>query len=257
VNLAESMRHDWDERARQNAFHYIASWREDWNPQTFFASGEEDYQRLVAPPLARWQWAPQGKTILELGCGAGRMTRSFAGRFGRVFALDISPAMLARAKELLGDVPNVVWLQGNGKDLSVVDAESVDCVFSYIVLHHMPVRRLAIGYICEMLRMLKPGGAFLFQFSTLHQPTMNWKGRLAWAVVDAPWMVGLRGVSRGVASLLGLPPELAGKSWRGTTLNVDEVREVVSRDGGNIREISGEGTAMTWCGGIKSVAQVQ
>lgn len=257
MNLTESMRHDWDDRARHNAFHFIASWRQDWNAEAFFASGEEDYQRLVAPPLARWQWAPQGKTILELGCGAGRMSRSFASRFGRVVALDISSEMLARAKELLVGIPNIAWLQGNGRDLSVVDAESVDCVFSYIVLHHMPVERLALGYIREMLRVLKPGGAFLFQFSTLHQPTMNWKGRLAWAVVDAPWLIGLRGVSRGVASLLGLLPDLAGKSWRGTTLSVDEVRGVVSRAAGDIREISGEGTAMTWCGGIKSGAQVQ
>lgn len=33
------MRRDWDERARKNAFHYIAGWNQTWDEQSFFASG--------------------------------------------------------------------------------------------------------------------------------------------------------------------------------------------------------------------------
>jgi len=81
-----AMRREWDTRARKDAFHYIASWRKDWDVSAFLKSGEEDYERLVAPVLERLGFSPDGKTMLELGCGAGRMTRSFAGRFGRVLA---------------------------------------------------------------------------------------------------------------------------------------------------------------------------
>jgi hypothetical protein len=45
TNTTDLMRQDWDERARKDAFHYIASWRKDWNPESFFVSGEEDYRR--------------------------------------------------------------------------------------------------------------------------------------------------------------------------------------------------------------------
>ena len=68
VDTTDLMRQDWDERARKDAFHYIASWRKDWTPESFFQSGEEDYQRLVAPGFrtagmgtarqdACWSWA--------------------------------------------------------------------------------------------------------------------------------------------------------------------------------------------------------
>lgn len=34
------MRRDWDERTRKNAFHYIASWRREWDRESFFKTGE-------------------------------------------------------------------------------------------------------------------------------------------------------------------------------------------------------------------------
>jgi ubiquinone/menaquinone biosynthesis C-methylase UbiE len=257
VNRAETMRQDWDERARKDAFRYIASWRDDWTEESFFQSGEDDYLRLVAPILERLRWDPKGKAMVELGCGAGRITRSFAQRFSRVYACDISTEMLKHAKALLPRVSNIEWILGNGTDLLGLGDGSVDFAFSYIVLHHMPGRDLALAYIREMLRLLKDDGFFLFQFSTLRAATMNWKGRMAWRLVDIPNSLGLRGLSRGITSALGLPIELAGRSWRGTTLDVAAVRDAVSASGGSVEEVTGEGTAMTWCSGRKSRTQRQ
>src|SRR5580693_5497368 len=107
TKIAEAMRQDWDERARKDAFYYIASWRKDWDEASFWRSGEEDYQRLVAPRLEACSFSPPGKTMLELGCGAGRMTRSFARRFDSVIAFDVSPEMLSRARALAGDIDNI------------------------------------------------------------------------------------------------------------------------------------------------------
>jgi len=251
VDTTEFMRQDWDERARKDAFYYIASWRKDWTEESFFQSGEEDYKQLVAPVLERLQWDPHGKVMLELGCGAGRMTRSFAMRCSRVYAFDISAEMLRHAKALLPGATNIEWTLGNGANLSLMGDGTVDFAFSYIVLHHMPGRGLALAYIREMLRLLKDGGLFLFQFSTLRTPTMNWKGRMAWRVVDLFNSLGLRSLSRGVTSVLGLPVELAGRSWRGTTLDVATVRDTVKAAGGSVEEVIGEGSAMTWCAGRK------
>jgi SAM-dependent methyltransferase len=252
VNTTDLMRQDWDERARKDAFHYIASWRKDWTPESFFESGEEDYHRLVAPVFARQRWEPQGKTMLELGCGAGRMTRSFARRFSRVYAFDISKEMLGHSKALFPEASNIEWILGNGVDLCALGNESVNFAFSYIVLQHMPEPSLAVHYIREMVRVLKPGGMFLFQFNSIPQMTMNWKGRLGWGIVDFPWALGFRKLSQGVASLLGLSPEMAGKSWRGPSLNVNMVRETLETSGAEVKEMTGEETPMTWCCGMKS-----
>lgn len=251
------MRQDWDDRARKNAFHYIASWRKDWDSASFFQSGEEDYQRLVAPVFARCHWEPEGKSMLELGCGAGRMTRSFARRFSHVIGFDISTEMLRQAHALYPESSNIAWTLGNGMDLSSVGTRSVDFAFSYIVLQHMPTPRFALQYIREMLRVLKPDGMFLFQFNSAPKASMNWKGRLAWRIVDFLWHLGFRTASRGVASLLGLAPEIAGKSWRGASLKIMSVRNAIEDAGGTLEELTEPGTPMTWCRGLKSRKQIR
>jgi SAM-dependent methyltransferase len=257
VDAANLMKHDWDDRARKDAFHYIASWRKDWDPESFFLSGEEDYQRFVAPIFVLRHWEPFGKTMLELGCGAGRMTRSFAQRFSRVIAFDISPEMLRRAQVLSPESANIIWTLGNGTELSSIDDRTVDFVFSYIVLQHMPAPEFAFRYIREMLRVLKPNGIFLFQFNSSPKVTMNWKGRLAWRIVDFPWAIGLRGVSRGTARLLGLSPDIAGKSWRGASLDVTAVSDTITKAGGLVETMADPATPMTWCCGTKSRAQIR
>ena len=59
-------------------------------------------------------------TVLEIGCGAGRITRALAEVFGQVYAVDVSGEMIAKAKLALADVPNAHVFQNNGTDLSVV-----------------------------------------------------------------------------------------------------------------------------------------
>jgi SAM-dependent methyltransferase len=245
------MRRDWDTRARKNAFHYIASWRKDWDLESFIASGEEDFERLVIPMLVRCDLPAAGKCMLELGCGAGRMTACFAKRFEHVYAFDLSREMLFRARQMHPAQKNILWLLSNGADLSCVASDSMDFVFSYLVLQHLPEEALALQYIREMLRVLRPGGVFLFQFNGGFEPTMNSRGRLAWRVVDALWTVRLGMLSRTVASALRLDPALAGKSWRGASIAAGAVAECAHASGGVVREINGENTPMAWCCGIR------
>ena len=256
AGLTKAMRRDWDERARKNAYHYIASWRREWDRESFLHSGEEDFQRLVAPALSRCGLPTEGRTMLELGCGAGRMTHTFARRFERVYAFDPSPEMLRRAREMHHNRSNILWLLSNGTDLSCVASESLELVFSYLVLQHLPEESLAFRYIQEMLRVLRPGGGFLFQFNAGFQPTMNWRGRMAWGVVDALWSMRLGHVSRTVASLFGFDSCAAGKSWRGAALHAQRIVEVATVAGGDVREIAGANTPMAWCCGVKSEKRV-
>lgn len=251
MNMTDAMRRDWDERARKNAFHYIASWRKEWDLPAFLASGEEDYQRLVAPILARCGIAASGEVMVELGCGTGRMTPDFARRYGRVLALDLSAEMLQRARQIHAPQNNILWLRVSGADLGCLASDSVDFIFTYLVLQHLPAEQLVFSYVREMLRVLRPGGAFLFQFNGSHQPTMNLRGRLAWSVVDALWSAQLLRLSRATASFLGLDPAAAGKSWRGAAVEANQIAAVVQSSEGEIREISKESTPMAWCCGRK------
>lgn len=162
---ASEMRHEWDERARNNALYYIASERESWQESDFLESGERDVCRLVDPVLESLAFDPRDKSILEIGCGVGRMSFALARRFRSVVAVDISGEMIHRARQLqlrLG-IPNVHFALSSGKDLGVLGDRSVDFCLSYIVFQHIPDFAVLQQYITEISRVLKQGAHFLFQ----------------------------------------------------------------------------------------------
>jgi SAM-dependent methyltransferase len=246
----ETMRRDWDERAQKDSLYYIASWNKDWDEAEFFASGERDYATLVQPVLSKIQFDPAGKAMLEIGSGVGRMTRAFAKRFGHVVALDISGEMLRQGRALHPDYANIAWVQGDGAGLSAFQSASFDFAFSYIVFQHLPTKELVLQHVRDMLRVLRPGGTFLFHFCSRTRPNMNWKGRLAWGAVDR-----LRelwpGASVRLARRLGLDPLAAGHTWRGALISPREVLETIWECGGSALGVKGWESAHTWCYGFK------
>ena len=107
--VSERMQAEWDQRARQNAYHFIASGHDDWSEEDFDQSGRDSVQSMVVDDLetiARDR-DPKTMTALEIGCGAGRMTRHLAEIFGEVHAVDVSGEMIAKARERLAGLDNV------------------------------------------------------------------------------------------------------------------------------------------------------
>ncbi len=159
------MREDWDARAQENAFHYIASAREEWRVEEFFSSGKESAQGAILDDLETICQGrePKQMRVLEIGCGAGRMTRALAGIFGEVHGVDVSGEMIAQARQLLTGCENVHLHQNNGTDLSVLGDIEFDFAFSYIVFQHVPDKAIIESYVHEVYRLLRPGGLFKFQ----------------------------------------------------------------------------------------------
>lgn len=254
-DLTEMMRRDWDARARTDSFRYIYSDVPIASAEEFFASGEADYARYVEPVLAAMNFTAEGRAMLEVGCGVGRMTRSFARRFGTVYALDISPEMLRQGRELHPGFANILWMQGDGQGLGMLADASVDFVFSFIVLQHMPTAALGLNYVREMLRVLKPGGAFCFQFNNRQAPTMNLRGRMIWKLLDRlrePVLgMNLHSVGKKLSRALGLDPLQAGRTWHGAILDADQLLETLRQGGGSPQGMSGRGTQAAWCHGRK------
>jgi ubiquinone/menaquinone biosynthesis C-methylase UbiE len=249
----DTMRRDWDERARRDAFLYIATWRKDWDKVSFFESGEQDYLRLVHSVLQRLDFDPAGKAMAELGCGAGRMTWSFAQRFQSVFAVDISSEMQSRAKVYLQSFSNIRWVLSSGQTFSAIENCSVDFIFSYLVLQHMPTKEVVCSSIREMMRILRPDGVFLFQFNGSDQPSMNWKGRFISAILDGIASLGLHSASRRIAGVVGIDPEMIGKTWRGPSLSSAEIAEAVRSGRGSPDNFLDASTPLAWCYGRKQL----
>jgi cyclopropane fatty-acyl-phospholipid synthase-like methyltransferase len=126
--------------------------------------------------------------VLEIGCGAGRITRALAKLFGEVHAVDVSGEMVSRARHALADHTNAYVYQNNGKDLSILPPGPYDFAFSMIVFQHIPSREVIYSYVREVHRLLRPGALFKFQVqgntSVKSRPDDTWHG-VAFSEADA------------------------------------------------------------------------
>jgi len=178
----EKMREDWDQRARENARFYVNTASENWTEEEFFKSGELTVSEEILTDLGNiCQGKPPGTMrVLEVGCGAGRVTRALAALFGEVHAVDVSGEMVRLAREALRDYPKAFVYQNNGRDLSVVPDLLFDFAFSSIVFQHIPSREIIENYVREVHRLLRPGALFKFQVqgdSTIEtKPDDTWLG---------------------------------------------------------------------------------
>ncbi len=161
----DKMRQDWDERARENARFYVNTERTDWTDEEFFESGRRTVREEILTDMINICQGkdPKQMKVIEIGCGAGRVTRALAELFGEVHAVDVSGEMVALAREALADLRNVHVYQNNGMDLSVLPPGPYDFAFSSIVFQHIPSREIIENYLREVHRLLRPGALFKFQ----------------------------------------------------------------------------------------------
>jgi arsenite methyltransferase len=100
-----------------------------------------------------------GENVLDLGSGGGLdcfLAAKLVGENGHVIGVDMTPAMLARARANKGRVnsPNVEFREGYLEALPV-DGSSIDVIISNCVINLSPDKPQVFR---EMLRVLKPGG---------------------------------------------------------------------------------------------------
>ena len=111
-------------------------------------------ERLLFAGGREWACRQASGRVLEVGVGTGRNLPCYASDV-ELIALDLSPAMLARAQARARDL-------GRAVDLRVADAEclpfadaSFDTVLATLTLCSIPDDLTAVA---EMARVLRPGG---------------------------------------------------------------------------------------------------
>ena len=109
---------------------------------------------------------PRGGLCVELGCGFGRMTEALAEHFDRVLGLDVSPAMVDGARAAV-TATNVEFRVVSGERLEGVADASADALVCYLVLQHVPRKRIALSLLREIGRVLAPQGEAFLQLPVL------------------------------------------------------------------------------------------
>ena len=132
-----------------------------WSLDDFFATGEKEI-RLIFDYMRQSGVSVEPGTFLDFGCGVGRASRPLQTRFAAGYGVDISPRMIDLARQY---VPKVNFHVNQKDCLTFIESETLDFVFSHIVLQHMN-SDLQKKYIREFFRVLKPGGLAAFQIPT-------------------------------------------------------------------------------------------
>jgi SAM-dependent methyltransferase len=215
----------WDARAREDAMFFVDD-REPYgqaDEARFWEQGERDLDHVLGTLGAR---IDAGDTVVDVGCGVGRLTRVLAGRAARVYAIDVSAEMLVQAHEHNGHLDNVEWLQGDGTTLQPIPDAGADAVVSHVVFQHIPDPRITYGYVAEMGRVLRRGGWAAFQVSndpSIHRATQPLGARLKAAVGRAP-----KGQD--------------DPQWLGSAVDLDELRTTAERARLSVERVEGAGT---------------
>ena len=121
-----------------------------------FASSPRIVDREALDLLLKETSASAADDSLDVACGAGVVACHFASVVRSATGIDITPAMIekARARQQEARLANVQWNLGDVKSLPYPDA-SFSIVTARYAFHHMPEPGLVLR---EMVRVCRPGG---------------------------------------------------------------------------------------------------
>lgn len=149
--------------------------------------------------------------VLEIGCGAGRMTRHLADAFAEVTALDCTAAVLDELRRNLGDRAGVTAVEGSELTLRDQPDGSFDAVLAYVVFQHISSRDSVREYVVQSARLLAPGGVAALQFR---------RNGLRARAADAAGWVGRAFSHRAL-----------NRSWRGHRYSTARIRAMADQPG--------------------------
>jgi SAM-dependent methyltransferase len=160
MSSEQSIKSFWNRAADDNPYWYVSSYGPydtNRNLDEFWAIGHTiwtDIKRVTG-------YTPSpDDTVVEIGCGVGRLTRAIAPEVGRVIAFDISERMLTIARQ--ANLPNADFRSVDGFALPDVPERSVELALGYCVFQHLPSLAALKSYIAEMHRVTRPGGMIAF-----------------------------------------------------------------------------------------------
>lgn len=141
----------------------------DLQVEILFSGGADPMRRRILAPLKQGleasfsEVSPSQIRVLDVATGTGRTLRQIRGALPKasLYGMDLSPAYLRKANQLLSELPGELpqLCQGNAENLAYQDGyfHGVTCVFAF---HELPpeARQRVIE---ECYRVLQAGGTFV------------------------------------------------------------------------------------------------
>jgi 2-polyprenyl-3-methyl-5-hydroxy-6-metoxy-1,4-benzoquinol methylase len=153
---------DWEDLARREPYFPVLT-SEGVREDAFLATGEADFALLLSAIASILGHDVPLTTVLDFGCGAGRLTLPLARRATQVVACDVAPTILAHARQNAEEagLRNITFIE-TGELAGFRDQFNFIC--SLLVFQHI---RPTEGYklIRTLLGVLSPGGIAALQLT--------------------------------------------------------------------------------------------
>lgn len=160
--VLQQHKQDWEELGRLHPLWSIATNKDNWDIKEFFVTGENEIQDDIERAM-RLGYPRTRETVLDFGCGVGRLTRALSRYFTQCYGVDIAESMIANAKELNQFITGCTFIVNSEPHLRIFSDKSFDMIYSKIVLQHILNTQIIKSYIAEFVRVLKTDGLLVFQ----------------------------------------------------------------------------------------------
>ena len=150
------MKEYWEKTSNtlDRAMYFVNSSKNNWKLDEFIINGKEVWDKIftIKDELV------DKDSILEIGCGLGRVLIHSVNEFNRVYGCDIDQGMIEHAGEIDKNKRlNLEVVEGTGK-LDMFFNNYFSFIYSVICFQHIPYVSVQQDYIKEIERILKPGG---------------------------------------------------------------------------------------------------
>lgn len=147
---------------------YVAAFEADYLER--YAHRDEASARAEGPFLSRALSLPAGGRVLDLCCGAGRHSRTLAAAGLRVLGVDLSLALLRRAR---AEAPGIPVLRADMRALPLAGASLDGAVNLFTSFGYFESDAENARALNEVARVLRPGGRFVIDFLNLPRTLAN------------------------------------------------------------------------------------
>jgi len=159
--MQDKVSHDykliWDKR--YNHYKDRAAIGINTDTKTFNPGGMFSYKRIkeIAGDRA-------SGTVIDLGCGSGRISQFFPMNCEKLYCLDVSDVAIISCKQRTSG-ENVIF--SSPEEMIRIPENSVDLIFFLQVAYHIPIL-LSFRYMKISHKILKEGGMLIFDHCNIH-----------------------------------------------------------------------------------------
>ena len=135
--------------------------------QIFTNDREEDWRLGTEQDHARVRpHYDSGSTVLDLGCGIGRLAAVVAPRCRALWAVDVSPQMLTLAAKRLAACRNIRYVLCQDTAFPDVPDQSIDLAYCLLVMQHLELEDSFL-LLEELRRVTRPSGTIVVTYPNL------------------------------------------------------------------------------------------